>query len=61
MLYEQKQDVLQWFASVVKTYICALEEEWVDPSENGLVKVKKKMKGKKKKDVVSRRKKRWDF
>ena len=61
MLYEQKQDVLQWFASVVKTYICALEGEWVDPSENGLVKVKKKMKGKKKKDVVSRRKKRWDF
>ena len=48
MLYEQRQDVLQWFASVVKTYICALEEEWVDPSENGLVKVKKKMKGKKK-------------
>ena len=60
MLYEQRQDVLQWFASVVKTYICALEEEWVDPSENGLVKVEKKNE-RKKKDVVSRRKKRWDF
>ena len=49
MLYEQRQDVLQWFASVVKTYICALEEEWVDQSENGFVKFKKKMNGKKKK------------
>ena len=42
MLYEQREDVLQWFAWVVKTCICALEEEWVDPSENGLVKVEKK-------------------
>ena len=48
MLYEQRQDVLQWFAWVVKTYICALEEEWVDPSENGLVKVEKKNERKKK-------------
>ena len=60
MLYEQRQDVLQWFAWVVKTCICALEEEWVDPSENGLVKVEKKNE-RKKKDVVSRCKKRWDF
>lgn len=49
MLYGQRQDVLQWFAWVVKIYICALEEEWVDPREKGLVKVEKKMKGKKKK------------
>lgn len=60
MLYGQGQDVLQWFAWVVKTDICALEEEWVDPSEKGLVKVEKKIK-EKENDVVKRRKKRWDF